>query len=473
MLCAQEPDWQQSIQRVEALFQKGEQDQAQAELSRTEQSVRTQFGEQSPQYAAVLNTSAGIACIRGEIQEAERQYNQAADIRLKALGENDPQYAITINNRGYCRFKAQEYEHARLDLNKARKLLERSKDKLLISQVESNLGELSFQTGALSDAEAHFRKALSLRKAALSSNDPLLAVSYNNVGYVLSAAGRNDEAIKLYESALKIIEGSGGGDREEVAHALHNLAEACRESGDEGRAEKLFQRAIAIREKLNVPEWAVSLNSLAELYLASDRPKEAIPLFEKVLTLTSRQSPGNDAAMVPVIENLALAELLADQYEASEKNYRRLLTISSPPPFRNLALALAKQRKFAEAEEFYSRQHQYAEKEFGAAGTSTALALLDLANIESIQGKLEESQRHLERAKALLEDTKQDVSVERIEVLSALGDVYQQRGAKSEAKAAFEEAVNIAKTAFGVDSSEYEATVKRSERSLNATPNSR
>ena len=465
-------DWEQSIVRVETLFQKGDTTQAQSEIAKTAASVRKQFGEQSAPYAAVLNSSAGLACARGDFEDAKSQYDQAAEIRLKVLGERDPAYAVTINNLGYCRFKAQEFQRAQLDLNRARKLLEQSKDSLLLAQVESNLGELALQTGSAPDAEAHFRKALAIRQAALRPKDPLLAVSYNNVAYVLSATGRNDEAIPLYESALAIIEGAPAPDQAAIANALHNLAEACRESGNESRAEALLKRAIGIREKLNGPEWAVSLNSLAELYIAADRVKEAIPLLEKVLTLTTQRYPGNDAMLIPVIENLALAELLADQYAAAESNYRKLIPLSSPPPFRNLALSLAKQRKFPEAEEFYSKQLLYAEKEFGSAGTAVALALVDVANIESIQGKLEESQKHLERARMLLADAKSDVSVERIEILAALGDVYQRRGALSEAKAAFEEAESVAQTAFGAQSSEHEAIRKRRERSLhnNAAP---
>jgi tetratricopeptide (TPR) repeat protein len=66
-----------------------------------------------------------------------------------------------------------------------------------------------------------------------------------------------------------------------VATSLNNLAECYQAQGSYAKAEPLYKRSLAIREKAlgpDHPDVAASLNNLAVLYRATNRPELAQPL---------------------------------------------------------------------------------------------------------------------------------------------------------------------------------------------------
>jgi tetratricopeptide (TPR) repeat protein len=84
----------------------------------------------------------------------------------------------------------------------------------------------------------------------------------------------------LYERALAIRQKLRGPEHPDTAGSLNNLAELLRDQGDLAGARPLHERALAIREKVLGPEHpdtADSLNNLAAMltdqgYLAGARP---------------------------------------------------------------------------------------------------------------------------------------------------------------------------------------------------------
>jgi tetratricopeptide (TPR) repeat protein len=63
-----------------------------------------------------------------------------------------------------------------------------------------------------------------------------------------------------------------------VATSLNNLARVYKAQGDYAKAEPLYKRSLAIREKAlgpDHPDVATSLENLASLYRASERHTEA------------------------------------------------------------------------------------------------------------------------------------------------------------------------------------------------------
>jgi len=64
----------------------------------------------------------------------------------------------------------------------------------------------------------------------------------------------------------------------DVAISLNNLAALYEDQGDYAKAEPLYRRSLAIREKAlgpNHPDVATSLENLAALYRATGRSSEA------------------------------------------------------------------------------------------------------------------------------------------------------------------------------------------------------
>ena len=76
---------------------------------------------------------------------------------------------------------------------------------------------------------------------------------------------------------------------------MNNLAALCQSKGNFTEAGRLYERALAIKEKLlgsQHPDVAVTLNNLAVLYKSLGKYAEAEPLYLRSL-LILRQTLGN------------------------------------------------------------------------------------------------------------------------------------------------------------------------------------
>ena len=129
----------------------------------------------------------------------------------------------------------------------------------------NELAIFHFQQGDFAAAEPVFRRALTIREAALGPEHPQTAQVLNNLALVLQERGNYPAAQPLLERALALNEKARGPDHPEVATALNNLAALHRLTGNYARAEPLYLRALAINEKINGPDHpnvAIVLNNL-------------------------------------------------------------------------------------------------------------------------------------------------------------------------------------------------------------------
>ena len=99
------------------------------------------------------------------------------------------------------------------------------------------------------------------------------------------------KAEPLYQRALAIREKALGPEHPDVARSLNNLANLYHDRGDYAKAEPLYQRALAIREKSLGPEHpdvADSLNSLARLYVAKNDIAQAVTFQSRANAISER-----------------------------------------------------------------------------------------------------------------------------------------------------------------------------------------
>ena len=93
------------------------------------------------------------------------------------------------------------------------------------------------------------------------------------------------------------------------AHSsLNNLAGLCFAQGDYARAEPLYKRSRAIREKVRGPthlDVVLSLNNLAELYYAQDKYSRAEPFYRRSLVTTEKLLGPDHPDVANALENYA------------------------------------------------------------------------------------------------------------------------------------------------------------------------
>ena len=79
-------------------------------------------------------------------------------------------------------------------------------------------------------------------------------MTLNNLAFALQARGDFAPARPLFERALAIHEKVGGPDHPQTATTLGNLAVLLQSQGDLAGARPLFERALAINEKALGPD---------------------------------------------------------------------------------------------------------------------------------------------------------------------------------------------------------------------------
>jgi tetratricopeptide (TPR) repeat protein len=216
-----------------------------------------------------------------------------------------------------------------------------------------------------------------------------------------------------------------------AAHLLNAAGYYLHNRGRYAEAELLYQRALAIRERLlfdvSHPHTATILNNLALLYQNQGMYGKAEPLYKRVLairlegwetpiTFDLDDSPVmqekklvvHDLLIAISLNNLAMFYHAQGRYEEAEPLLRwaladreRLLGASHPDTassLNNLAVLYRAQGKYEEAEPLYERVLAIYERELGASHPRTASSLNNLAALYNTQGKYAEAEPLCQRA---------------------------------------------------------------------------
>ena len=144
--------------------------------------------------------------------------------------------------------------------------------------------------GKFAEAVPVAQRQLELAKNAHGEEHPEVAVALNNLAALYKSMGKYDDALPLFERSLAIREKvHHGEDHPDVADSLNNLAVLYKNMGKYDDALPLYERSLAITEKVyhgeEHPSVVTGLNNVAALYYNTERYSEARPLFERALAI--------------------------------------------------------------------------------------------------------------------------------------------------------------------------------------------
>jgi tetratricopeptide (TPR) repeat protein len=105
----------------------------------------------------------------------------------------------------------------------------------------------------------------------------------NTEGACAIKAGRDSEAVRLLEGAIKVARASGR-ETPELASSLTNLAVALERKGDFARAERSFKDALRIAEATrgkDHPHTGSVLNLMSQFYFRRGKVDDAKQLIDR------------------------------------------------------------------------------------------------------------------------------------------------------------------------------------------------
>jgi CHAT domain-containing protein/Tfp pilus assembly protein PilF len=233
-----------------------------------------------------------------------------------------------------------------------------------------------------------------------------------------------------------------------VGQTINNLAKVYRDQGKYGDAERLFKRALTIREQTlgpSHPDVAATLHDLAAVASRQGRYEEAKGLVKRALTINEKAQGVNHPAVAQALHNLAIVSTTQGKYGEAEGLFERALAIREKAlganhpevaqTLNNLATVYRAQGKYGEAEGLYKRALAIKEQALGASHPDVATTLNNLATVYRAQGKYGEAEGLYKRALAIKE---QALGTSHPDVAQSLIDMtilYEARGESGSALA--------------------------------------
>jgi tetratricopeptide (TPR) repeat protein len=174
--------------------------------------------------------------------------------------------------------------------------------------------------GRFAEAEPAFRRVL----ADLPPETKAATVS-RELARCLIALGRAGEAEDLVDQALALTRGASGDKAVEHAWSLHEKARLRGLAGDDESSATLFREALQQQERLfgrDEPSLALTLTEYAEVLTDLQRPREAIPLLRRALSITDPSA--DPISLATALTGLARAEAMQQLPQAAATARRAL-----------------------------------------------------------------------------------------------------------------------------------------------------
>ncbi|HEV7396824.1 MAG TPA: CHAT domain-containing tetratricopeptide repeat protein [Pyrinomonadaceae bacterium] len=271
--------------------------------------------------------------------------------------------------------------------------------------------------GDFDGAIAHFDQALTLAEKTFGPNDPLTALSLQNLGRVYSNKGEYAKAAKYLQRAVSVFEVSGASGRDGLGQSKHDLALAYDFLGDYSRAQPLYEQALAIEEEIYGPESrevARTLGNLANLYSDKADPERAVPMLERALAIRRKLYGPNHRLVAVMLNNLGGTYEALGNIPKAEEYFKQAISIaeqSGVPESLDLSNylnnlgALIRIEDPKRARPFIERGLDLREKLLGHYDPDVAESLNNLALLDAAEGKRKLAEQRLLRALKILQDT--------------------------------------------------------------------
>ncbi len=184
---------------------------------------------------------------KGDYKAAEAKFKQAIGIaeddlsRSKYHAKSLFRLGITLHKLGKSNKGISLMEKAHKYMRK--KLGKRDKETLILL---TGIADIRLQSGRPQYAEKIYRTVLKYRIKELGENHNLVAATRESLARTLGQLDKNEEAVELFELAIKITKKNGGNEAF-LAGQYEEYAKLLKRIGEHKKAEKFSNKAMEMR----------------------------------------------------------------------------------------------------------------------------------------------------------------------------------------------------------------------------------
>ena len=251
--------------------------------------IRERSAPDTVDLSGTLVNLGNIGFTRGDLRTAQTYYRRALTIDER-VAPDSVEVATDLNNLGEVAWSRGDVASAH-DFH-ARSLAIRQRlapESLEVANSLANLGAVFRARGDATAALAHLERALAIQER-IAPDSPSVGHSHQKLGEVAYVGGDIPRAYDHFSRALAIRQRLGQ-DSMDAAESLDDLGRVLRARGDLAAAADSVNRAYRIRERLGPQSLhlAGSLQHLGDMAVAEARFSEALPLFERAVSIVEGQ----------------------------------------------------------------------------------------------------------------------------------------------------------------------------------------
>ena len=320
-----------------------------------------------------------------------RELNLAEAQRLYADGMATRGEALAGLGRGRWQETMKRYNDARASAERALalRLAARGEDHYDVAAVHVLLGLVDDEVGDYPTGVTHFGRAVEILERLFGPDHPNTLTARSDLGYLLLAAGRWQEAADTFQRTIERRERLGTMDAS--ANGLGGLGLARYRLADYAAAEGTMRREIAFREKARETGGALPAARLrlGETLVARNDVEQAVTLCDAVRAAVETVPDGDQLMLANAHACLANAALERHDVERALDHARRAAALreacqgpdhpATAEALTGLGRALRRQRDLAQAEQILARAERIQLSRLGPAHPLLADTLSELA----------------------------------------------------------------------------------------------
>jgi serine/threonine-protein kinase len=440
-------------------------------LDRGTARIQKELKDQPEIQEDVLDTMAQAYQHLGVYDQAEMLFAQEVEAAKRAEGEESPPVARALRLLADVQRQRSKYPEAERSLREAIRLQQKllPPDDVEFSHTWNNLGLVLQAQGRLNEAEPLFRSAITIsRKYPDQATQTLVMMS--NLGVLLAQRGTVDEGEALLREVLDRRRQVLGPDHPQVARSLSRLAAVLRNKGSYEEAESLMRESLALNRRVLGEEHIDTLSDmdvLATILQERGDWNGAGALYEKAVDVGT-QSLGEHMSLATWMSDLASLRESQGQYAIAEQLYRKALamtrklhdlrSVAVARQEKKLAQLLGKRGKYKEAEENFQDALSIERERFGSSHPEMAVSFAGLGELRWRQGQLAAAEDFYHQALAIDRMALPGDHPQTATHLAGLGDVFLEAGDAKSAEPLIREALQIWQNRVGADSWQASAT---------------
>ncbi len=270
-------------------------------------------------------------------------------------------------------------------------------------QKYSTEGAKAYDQANWGAAERSFK--LALKEAdGFGDKDLRLAASLTNLGVLYNYRGQSSKAEPLFERAIAIKQKALGADNPEVVATVGKMCHFYIKSGNFGKADPISNKILAYSDKIlkDRNQVSSSFSKLSTYYQSHKELESAEILVKQAQELTEKRGTEGDLDLAVLLDGLGGSYTASGKLAMGEQFYKRSLQIREQilapthlaiaSSCENLAKLYTQEGKAAQAEPLYRRALEISRKVLGEQKPETLTRTDGLAQCCIKMGNTQEAE---------------------------------------------------------------------------------